>query len=264
MRLPSALCIAFVVFCMPLVAICAPADFHSPGFGSHITIQGNRVTIRAHDVSLDSFLQELADQTSIVVTTYEPVNDTIGVNFEDMPLEKALKWILRDYNNVFLYAPQKKGEPQITKIIIFSRIKPQSGTSQTLAKTETSKPLTKTSNPMNYQRSQQAAQEDTNYANESKNGALIAQISKDLNKGKREDDKLKAVQNLSNLNDEMAFVPLIQALYDENPKVSQDAMDALSKMGSANVEQALKGFRSDKDPRVRKITEEALKRVGKN
>jgi len=265
MNAPTTIILIGIFFCAVGTSYSAPNDFYSSNSETPLTIQNNRITFKTKQVSLDRFMQELAGKTSIVVTAYEPLNDTVGVDFDNMPMEKGLKWILRDYNNVFIYEPAKKGEPRITKIIIFSRSAQRSGTSQMPGKPNMAQ--AENQNPPRTQKGQSdltRIEEQGKYAHyESKNGPAIARISKDLTKGNRDDHKLRAIQDLSSLNDEMAFVPLMQALYDENPKVSQDAMVALGKLDKENVSRALKGFLSDKDPRVRKITEETLKAMKK-
>ncbi len=249
---------------LPAVLFPMPNNFSTMKPGSHISIQNNKISVRASQLPLEQLMKELADQAEIEVTYMVPVNDTIGVNFDDLPLEKGLKWILRDYNNVLIYRQMKNKEPQIAKIIIFSRISKNSDSGQALAQAaprHQSRPPAKTAVPQQVKTQAPRAEEMQGDIPESKNGALIAQVSQDLSKGKRGDVKLKAVEKLSSMNDEMTFVPLIQALYDEDINVSRNAMNALCTMKNNNVVWALKGCLADQDPKVRKLADEALKKM---
>ncbi len=224
------------------------------GFDSNFVIDHDNISLKVRHMPLDRFIQDLADRTMIEVQSYVPLNETFGADFENMPLDKGLKWILREYNNVFMYERGSKGESRISKIIIFSKIGMNGEGSQVPAKAQTYRP-----NPNRLGYNMPGGQDDAAYT--SVNAPVIAQLSQSLAQEKRGDARLKAVEQLGDMKDEMTFIPLIQALYDKDENVSRSAMNALCEIGGNNVAWALKGCLADRDPRVRKIAAEALKKM---
>jgi len=224
------------------------------GSESNFMIDNNKISLKVRHMSLDRFIQDLADRASIEISSYVPLNETFGADFENIPLDKGLKWILREYNNVFMYEHDSKGGPRISKIIIFSKIGMNGEGSQILAKAQTYKP-----NPNRVGQAPGGQEDDAAYT--SVNAPVIAQLSQSLAQEKRSDEKLKTVEQLGSLKDEMTFVPLIQALYDKDENVSRNAMNALCEIGGNNVAWALKGCLADRDPRIRQIATEALRRM---
>jgi len=102
--------LAMSALCVGLTSAGAPAGVSetSPSETSavlSVTLDGERVTLRAESVRLDTLLTEIALRSGVIVRFERGLNEVVTTRLDDMPLHEALRRILRDYNFTLEYRP---------------------------------------------------------------------------------------------------------------------------------------------------------------
>jgi hypothetical protein len=242
-----------------------PSDFS-------VKVRNSLLSVRASNLPLDRLMNEIMNQTSIIITM--PAEDTkpLSAHFTDQPLDEGLKWLMRSYNTVFIYSAGNEHSQKISQIIIY----PKDGESNNkgprpnnpvaerpsgMSSADIMRPRQRVNtsnitdrNLLQRERSQGA---DENLAMDSS----IAPLSRIVSNNEDGEDRLKAVQKLGDLEDENALIPLVSALHDDDPRVRKNAMDGLCRIGGKNVIRALEGCLEDQNDDVREIAAEALQKL---
>jgi hypothetical protein len=73
--------------------------------------EDGRLSLEAKDASLDKVLNELARMAMLTIISDGPLEDRITVYADRLPLEKALRRILRGKDTSFVYAARDKASP---------------------------------------------------------------------------------------------------------------------------------------------------------
>jgi len=257
---------------MPIPGLGALGHSESDESSFVIRVKDNLLSVKVKAVPLKNVLTEIANQTCIKVTLYVPTEEPLSVEFSDVPLDKGLKRLTRDYSSVFLYGSQKGHEPEIKEVIIYARTDSGGGKRTRPETVASGRPRNPPSR--NVKRSHSAVQDKglldkdpvvrknaVGSLAESEDDSAILHLGKVLGKDNDEDIRASAAEALGELGDERAIIPLIQALRDKNAGVRESAVDALCDIGGENVIRALKGCVSDRDEDLKKVATEALKRL---
>lgn len=270
------ICILFILltWSIPISGLGASGDFEGDEFSLVVRVKDNLLTVKVKDIPLKYVLSKIAKQTSIKVTLHVPTEDPIFADFSDLPVEKGLKRLTRDYSSIFIYGLEKGkgGEPEIEEVIICAerggtpdkRPRPRTIDSKKWKKPH---PGSSETSPLGSQiqgfrdKDRLVRQKSVESMALSKDDSLMVHLGKVLAKDQDEDVRDRAAQRLGDLGDEMAIIPLVQALRDKNSRVRENAAEALCKIGGANVIRALEGCLSGKDDDLKKIAGEALKEL---
>ena len=205
-----------------------------------VRVKDNLVTVKVKGIPLNKVLTEIVHQTSIRIVFAGSTEEPVSADFSDLPLDQGLKRLIQGFNSVIIYGPKKAktGESEIKKVILCSRqgASPRkiSGPGKIIPRKNQKPP--------------------------SENFQLKAE-AEDL-RDKDPEIRKNAAEALGNLEDEMALIPLVQALCDSNSRVKKSAVDALCRIGGEDVIRALRGCQTGADEGLKKIASEALKRLG--
>ncbi len=88
--------------------------------GSTVTVRADRLRVRVQDRPLEWVLNEIVRQSTVVILNTETVaGQTVSMQLQEMPLDQALRQILKDHDTFFFYGAEEKGsgegkEPQAT------------------------------------------------------------------------------------------------------------------------------------------------------
>lgn len=85
-------------------------------------VEGNLLTVQAGGIPLKKILGEIAGKTGIKFVFLVSLEEAFHSSFSRLPLEKALKQLLRGYNYSIIFGAEKSkgGEEEIRKVIILS------------------------------------------------------------------------------------------------------------------------------------------------
>ncbi|MDR4504887.1 MAG: hypothetical protein MRK01_08890 [Candidatus Scalindua sp.] len=85
-------------------------------------VEENLLTVKLSDMPLKNIFTEIADQTGIKFVFLVSLEKTFHTGFSRLPLEKALKQLLRGYNYSIIFGSEKSkgGEEKIRKVIVLS------------------------------------------------------------------------------------------------------------------------------------------------
>lgn len=91
----------------------APAEeYRSPSDGiQSMKYEDGRLSLEAKDASLDKILTELARMAMVTIVSDGPIQDRVTAYADRLPLEKALKKILRGKDTSFVYAARDEAVP---------------------------------------------------------------------------------------------------------------------------------------------------------
>jgi len=262
---------SFFLLSIPISGLAASGDFRTDGSPSIIRAEDNRLTVKLKDIPLEKVLTEIANQTGIQIIFYGPMEGLLSADFSDLPLDKGLRRLTRDFDHIFIYHPAKaKGsELEIKKVIICSEtgkrpnkrlerrvIESRNWTRQG-PKEARLEPLVKALKD----RDPEVREEAVDSLAELKDERAIVYLTDVLLSDKNEDVRESAAAALGELGDERAIDPLIQALRDKDAGVRESAVNALAEIGSKEVISPLMDALSDEDEDVREAVEEALEEI---
>ncbi len=112
---------AFLLASLPFQV---PAEeYRSPADGiQSMRYEDGRLSLEAKDASLDKVLSELARMAMLTIIADGPIEGRITVYAERLPLEKALRKILRGKDTSFVYAAKAETSPteyDVTEVRIY-------------------------------------------------------------------------------------------------------------------------------------------------
>jgi hypothetical protein len=84
--------------------------------------EDGRLSLEAKDASLDKVLSELARMATLTIMADGPIEDRVTVYADRLPLEKALRKILRGKDTSFVYASKAETSPaeyDVTEVRIY-------------------------------------------------------------------------------------------------------------------------------------------------
>jgi len=233
-----------------------------------IQINNDLLTIRAKSTPLKQVLASIEDQTQIKVFLLGTVDKPISANLSDVPIEKGLKRIFRNFNSVFIYHSTNdiENKLEIKSILILPMDENDlsstsfNGLNQSDVKTSSSFA------------SEQGAGPDfrgdahPEFGDKASNSSVLIEDEKTLNELSDEllgndepETRADAADTLGSLGDEEAIVFLIQALEDSDGEVRKSAVEALALIGSDEAIPYIKSILNDSSEEVRSAAKNALK-----
>ena len=90
----------FILFFIPAVLSSGQAQDLRP----RVTYEKGLLSATAKNIDLKDLLAMVAERTKIQVSSPEPIQKTVTVEFRDLPLEKGLSLILKDVNHIFMFS----------------------------------------------------------------------------------------------------------------------------------------------------------------
>ena len=264
----------FLVFSVPVSGL---GSSNRSGTGENFFVllsKDNLLTVKVIDIPLEKVLTEVANQGSVEILFQAPVIEHIRIDFSGLSLEKGLKRLIRDYNSVFIYGRGKTGnsELRLNKVILYAKRGESADRSyrpRKVAPRNAKRPAPTHSKAQRRESRERIApdsngvirQKTVKAQADSENDQSVIHFGKILASDGDESVRADAAQALGELKDEMAIVPLIQALRDNDTIVRESAVTALSQIGGENVIRALEGCLSDKDEELRKVATDVLERL---
>jgi hypothetical protein len=111
---PMALVVALVLTGVVVTRVAGAAD--SSGFA--LTVSGGKLSLEASDASLPAILEAIAERTGVRVlfderTQAKPPDEPVTVELHEVPVEEALRLLLRGRDIVFVYAPGRLAEARV-------------------------------------------------------------------------------------------------------------------------------------------------------
>ena len=207
-----------------------------------IEVREGRVTAVIVETALPALVQTIARQGGIAVFLHASLEGTVSVTFRDVPLEEALRRILRTTNAVFIYSQRssaRAGAPQarLSEIHVY----PGSPSAATAAPGA-------------------AGDLGPTTASTTTKKRLIAEATKDLLGDRSRISQKRAATTLGQTYDVKNVGPLAQALAEnEDPSVRLSAVKALGKLRSEQAVGPLGDVvLSDPDFDVREASARAL------
>lgn len=83
--------------------------------------QQRRLSVDFSDVDLDDALQQTEEQTGIEFSINPGVGGLIDVQFDNAPLETAVKRLLSGYNYMMVHAKTETGEKHLSRVVVLSQ-----------------------------------------------------------------------------------------------------------------------------------------------
>ncbi len=185
------------------------------------------LTIHAEDAALDELLGEIARQSGLIVKSYSRLDQRLSDRFEQLPLDQALRRILRKRSFVLEF----KAKRSTTLWIV------PEGQERATAQRTTVQPMSGHTG-----RQVSAAMHTTEF--------------------RGTPDLEEAALALGKSTTDDAVTQLSLALIDENPDVRSAAVSSLADIGSTEAVQALAVALSDPDPRIREGAVNSLDEIG--
>lgn len=191
------------------------------------------LTIQVEDVPLDELLDDIARQSGLVVKRYVALDQRVSDRFEQLPLDRALRRILRNRSFVLEYAAQR---PTTLWIV------PEGGERATSERT-TEQPV---------------SGDIDRPGSTARDGAE----GRGMPDSDRFPDREEAALALGESTTDDAVTQLSLALIDDDPDVRSAAVSSLTEIGSGEAVQALAAALSDPDPRIREEAVDGLGEIG--
>ncbi len=281
-----------LVLCAGLLIFGNPAAAQEPSSASwatisqaasylQVSVDDDHIDVTAKNVATQDILYEIARLSDLKIVQYVPLEHSISLQFERLPLRSALEQILAAnsyqlYQSQRTYSDELEGNSRSNTLWIFSEgasdastaatiLESQLRTGDTHARIEAIKSLKKLGSPEAIETLSLAlTDEDSWIRAEAVNAfaeiggyasdAYLAQAFKD------EDAAVRAtvVEALTDDPGEHAVPALILALQDTDPDVRMLAIDALEEIGGHDAYTSLVLAREDPDPEVRDAISESL------
>ncbi len=203
----------------------------------NVEMSDDLVTLKAHNVSVRDVLDEIADQSDLIVVSHAPLHGRLTLELERLPLFEALRRIMRGQSYLLHQAQEATGarianhERQST-LWVFSD---------------------GAANDPGYTEAASHSVRETTSAIE----MLQSQLMSDDIRVRQE-----AIKGLRRLKVNEAIAPLSYALADEDKKVRVKAIYALADIGGDNAVAALAAGADDENAWVRAETAYALGTLG--
>jgi len=236
-----------------------------------VRTKGNLLTVKARDIPLEEVLTEIANQTRINFVLCEPAEESISADFSNLPLEKGLKRLTRDFDHVLVYGPNtaKRVHLKIKTMLIFPR---EGGRSKKGSEARVIVPEKRTLRALGNasmdslikalgDKDPEVREDAVDSLAEFEDEKVIMHLTKVLLNDKDEDVRANAADVLGELGGENARDALIQALQDEDAGVRESAVDALAEIGGQEVVPPLTVVLRDEVDDVRESAADALEEI---
>jgi hypothetical protein len=255
-----------ILLSLPISRPGAPADPKTDSHPFVIRAQDDLLTVRLRDISLEKVLTEIANQTGIQITFYGPMDGFVSADFSNLPFERGLKRLLRDFNHILIYDKGKGSGQQIRELIIYSekgkglekRWEPRSIAPQ-ITPRRGLREVTPDSVVKAMKDEDPAIREEAvDVLAEMEDEKSIVDLSSLLLNDKDSEVRQRAAEALGDLEDERAVDSLIKALKDKDAAVRETVVDALSQIGGQKVLRPLRDALRDEDEDVREAAAAAL------
>ena len=219
----------------------ADASAHPSVVPHNIQFAHDRLTVNVKDVSVRGLLEEIARQSDLTLVLHGSLQARITVEFHQLPLDRALRRILRHRNFALEYAENKgkesKSVPRPTGLWVFAN-----GEGSYLART--------------------TVLEETKARSSQPAVALDSGVVQAALESPDPEERENAVETLGESGHPEAITTLSLALGDENEDVREAAIDALADIGGEEAAQALAIALQDEDAELREDAVEALREIG--
>ncbi len=228
-----------------------------------------RLTVDVSRVSLRELLDEIARQSDLTVVRYGTADREVTMEFDQVPLEQALQWILHDRSFVLQYARAARPEQlpdgvrPATLWVLSPSVADSSGSQPRVggANVEFS------SDPIATRISRVRAGLRSEDADEREDAVLAlaqgghAQAVAPLSAALADDDagvREATIVSLAEIGGAQAVAVLGAALGDADPHIREDAVHALGEIGGDDVVVLLKRALADDDRFVREAAADML------
>jgi hypothetical protein len=204
-----------------------------------IELRNDLLSVRIHNASWETVLQELAHQTGIIINVEGRLSGVLSQEFQDLPLAQGLRRLFRDVNMLLLYTrgTQKSGAPE--RVVRVWLLPQQGGTVEERHRQHS---LTK---PMTKKHDQSGAVVQTWETPSGEEGA------KPTDESTADDDQQKRLKALQGLAEQGNMEALQQALFDLDPTIQETAFALLAERDRQGAIAALLDVTRSAQPEVR-------------
>jgi len=94
-----------------------------PAAAPAVAVEGSLLSLQVRNMPLKELLRQVAAQAGVEITVHGPADLPVSAEFSKVALEDSLKRIAPDFNIVFTYGAEKKGQnkPKAEKIVLHSK-----------------------------------------------------------------------------------------------------------------------------------------------
>lgn len=238
----------------------APEINNSSANNLQVELSTNTLSVKAHDVTVIDLLEEIARQSGFITVLHGPLEERISVEFNRLPVYRAMANILSDYNYVMHYVPPSSDKTNrhnnsVSRLWVFSRISEEDYISSAV-------------NPAIEALQQNHLTEDDKLQQntlQALNSLATGETLTSLNHALTDDDtnkRLTAVFISTDLGADQALPLLTAALNDNKTSVRVEAADALGEIGGKPAVLQLEQALLDPAEEVRKAAIAALAEIG--
>jgi len=267
------------LICAALLSACAEIQDPQPSASStadarsgelRVEIDGNEVTVQAHEVSLRSIVEEIANRGGLVLVLQDPLDERVDVDVQALPLSEALRRILREHS----FALQRldtvaAGRVRVGTLWVLSKgselaesptnlREGQRRDLNALDKDETLATLGIALADSNANARVDAVSALADVKSDQAAALLVAAALHDVASSVR----AEAVHALGAIDDDARSPALRRALMDPNAQVRQAAISAIENIGGESSAQSLAIALNDADASVRAAAVYALGEIG--
>ena len=91
-----------------------------------IQVRGDRVSVKLRGVPLAEVLDRIARQCQIRTLLYGATDEKVSMEFNDLPLDRGLRWIIKDHDFILFYGEGKAGpgqssRPRLEEVRVYAR-----------------------------------------------------------------------------------------------------------------------------------------------
>lgn len=254
-----------------------------------VAVEDSLLSLRVRNMPLKELLRQVAAQAGVEITVHGPADLPVSAEFSRAALEDGLKRIAPDFNIVFTYGAEEKGQEKqkIEKIVLHSKTAaPGNAPPLVLSAASTPPPpaappprLSVPSGPppadaadepeeeehspeyyAKLMKSSDAAlrEEALGYFAGVEDGSGVAPISEMLVNDSSEDIRRTAAEVLADLGGKQAVPALGKALADKSSEVRSMAVYSLGQIGGPEAVALIKKAMSDSSEDVRNSAADAL------
>ena len=234
-----------------------------------VDVADHRLRVKVNDIPRETLLREIAERASIRIVVHGRIEDSVTVDFSDVPLEMGVKQLTRGLNHAFIYDSRgtKTGTPEIVAIFIFpedpglgvqnrditfgvsgdmtGEMRPDDILALTFKALEDEYPVTR--------------EEAVGTLAKYRDDRAFTRLTEVLLQDEDEDVRAGAARALGEFGDMKAIDPLLTALQDREVWVRENAVTALGKIGEENAMAALDAVLGDEDEDVKSAAAVAIK-----
>uniref|UniRef100_UPI004056A909 HEAT repeat domain-containing protein n=1 Tax=Candidatus Electronema sp. TaxID=2698783 RepID=UPI004056A909 len=259
-----------------------------PAAASAVAVEDNLLSLRVRNMPLKELLRQVAAQAGMKITVHGPAELPVSAEFSRAALEDGLKRIAPDFNIVFTYGAEKKGQekPKVEKIVLHSKTAAP-GNAPPLVLSAASAPPPPPAAPKprppvpsgpppvddepeeeehspeyfaKLMKNPDAAlrEEALGYFAGVEDSGGIAQVSEMLINDSSEDIRRTAAEVLADLGGKQAVPALGKALADKSSEVRSMAVYSLGQIGGPEAVALIKTAMNDANEEVRNAATDSL------